>query len=95
MWARVCSVVYSGADEVLHAGEARVAHARKKRDGCFSLGTSFVLDPPKFCCVISKKSAPKLLSRNDMCWAPSKQQYFFENFEALTRRTMKDIRLKT
>ena len=62
------------------------------------LGPSFVLDPPKFCCVISKKIRPsfeKLLSRNDMCWAPSKQQYFFENFEALTRRTMKDIRLKT
>ena len=27
-----------------------------------SLGTSFVLDPPKFCCVISKKSAQ--VSRN-------------------------------
>ena len=62
----------------------------------FGPGLSFVLDPPKFCCVtVSAQVSRNFLSRNDMCWAPSKQQYFFENFEALTRRTMKDIRLKT
>ena len=44
------------------ASRRAVATGEDHPDIAVSLGTSFVLDPPKFCCVISKRSAQ--VSRN-------------------------------